>query len=255
MESSIGRDLIIIRQPDSIFQARGIIENGTFEGRWHFSFDQYYDRDYSHFGTLRVFNDDTLSPGAIWPLHAHRNIEVVTYCASGVFRHADENGEGDILRKGWVQHTTVGRGMSHSEINDSSSESMRFIQMWFLPSELNLEPALQQKPVERSERKNRLLPLVSSNPEDKSALPLVSDGCVFSSYLENGHFVEHTLEKGRGAYLYVLEGGSVRVNGHSTVALSAAKIIGGQNLRIKAEADVELLLVEVPLAVGDRYGL
>lgn len=255
MESMTGRDLIIIRQPDSIYQARGIIENGTFEGRWHFSFDQYYDRDYSHFGTLRVFNDDTLSPGATWPLHSHRNIEVVTYCAAGAFRHADENGAGDILRKGWVQHTSVGRGMSHSEINDSSSESMRFIQMWFLPSELNLEPALQQKPVEQTERKNRLLLLVSSDPADEGALPIVSDARVYSSYLETGHHVEHELETGRGAYLYILEGGSVRINGHSVPTLSAAKVIGGQNLRIKAEDDVELLLVEVPLAVGDRYGL
>lgn len=255
MESMTGRDLIIIRQPDSIYQARGIIENGTFEGRWHFSFDQYYDRDYSHFGTLRAFNDDTLSPGATWPLHPHRNIEVVTYCASGVFRHADESGQGNILRKGWVQHTTVGRGMSHTEINDSDSESMRFIQMWFLPSELNLEPALQQKPVEQSERKNKLLLLVSGSASDESALPITSDALVYSSYLENGRFVEHRLDTGRGAYLYVLEGGSVRINGHSAVALSAAKIIGGQNLRIKAEANVELLVVEVPLAVGDRYGL
>ncbi|MBI5870334.1 MAG: pirin family protein [Actinobacteria bacterium] len=247
--------MITIRPPDSIYQARGIIENGTFEGRWHFSFDQYYDRDYSHFGTLRVFNDDTLSPGATWPLHSHRNIEVVTYCAAGVFRHADENGVGDILRKGWVQHTTVGRGMSHSEINDSSSESMRFIQMWFLPSELNLEPVLQQKPVEQFERKNRLLLLVSDKPDDERVLPIISDARVYSSFLENGHFVEHGLDTGRGAYLYVLEGGSVRINGHSAEALSAARIIGGQNLKIKAEADVELLLVEVPLAVGNRYGL
>ncbi|MHB9111904.1 MAG: pirin family protein [Thermoleophilia bacterium] len=250
-----GRDLINIRQPDSIYQARGIIENGTFEGRWHFSFDQYYDRDYSHFGTLRVFNDDTLSPGATWPLHPHRNIEVVTYCAAGVFRHADENGEGKILRRGWVQHTSVGRGMSHAEINDSDSEPVRFVQMWFLPSKLNLEPSLQQKPVESAERTNKLLLLVSSNPDDVAALPIVSDARVYSSYLENGHCVEHSLETGRGAYLYVLEGGSVRINGHSAPALSAARIIGGQNLRIKAEADVELLLVEVPMAVGDRYGL
>jgi len=261
MEGLSGRDLIIVRQPDSIFKARGIIENGTFEGRWHFSFDQYYDRDYSHFGTLRVFNDDTLSPGATWPLHSHRNIEVVTYCAGGVFRHADERGAGNILKKGWVQHTTVGRGMSHSEINDSADEPMRFIQMWFLPSENDLEPALQQRPVERGERTGRLLLLVAGggavtdSPGENGVLPLVSDASVFSSYLENGRSVEHHLETGRGAYLYVLEGGALRVNGHEVPALGAAKAIGGQHLKIKAEADVELLLVEVPLAVSNRPGV
>ncbi|MHB8159423.1 MAG: pirin family protein [Thermoleophilia bacterium] len=252
MESLIGRDLIIVRQPDSIFQARGIIENGTFEGRWHFSFDKYYDREYSHFGTLRAFNDDTLSPGASWPLHPHRNIEVVTYCARGVFRHADEHGEGDILRKGWVQHTTVGRGMSHSEINDNQDEALRFVQMWFLPSSTDLEPELHRKPVEKQERTNRLLPLVSSNAADEAALPIASDARVFSSFLKNGRVVEHHLDTGRGAYLYVLEGGTVRANGHTVPALGAARVIGVPRLHIKAEADVELLLVEVPLAVNNR---
>jgi len=55
--------MITVRNPGSIYQASGKIQNGTFHGRWHFSFDQYYDPEYTHFGTLRVFNDDTLSPG------------------------------------------------------------------------------------------------------------------------------------------------------------------------------------------------
>ena len=102
---------IVVRKPDSIYQADGRIVNGTFHGRWHFSFDMYFDPEYMQFGTLRVFNDDTLSPGAVWPLHPHNEIEVVTYCAGGEFRHEDEYGNGGILKKGWVQHTTMGRGL------------------------------------------------------------------------------------------------------------------------------------------------
>ncbi len=105
-----GEKMILVRNPETIYQARGRIENGTFQGRWHFSFDEYDDPDNRHFGTLRVLNDDTLSPGAVWPLHPHREIEVVTCCAEGEFRHADEHGQGGVLRKGWVQHTTVGTG-------------------------------------------------------------------------------------------------------------------------------------------------
>ena len=75
--------MITVRKAIDIFQALGKIENGSFQGRWHFSFDEYHDPRYEHFGALRVFNDDTLSPGAVWPLHPHREIEVVTYCAAG----------------------------------------------------------------------------------------------------------------------------------------------------------------------------
>jgi hypothetical protein len=97
---------IIVRRPETIYRAEGLIENGSFHGRWHFSFDRYVDAGHERFGVLRVFNDDTLSPGAVWPLHPHHEIEVVTCCAAGEFRHADENGQGGMLKQGWVQHTT-----------------------------------------------------------------------------------------------------------------------------------------------------
>ena len=164
--------MIALRRANEIYEARGQIENGTFEGRWHFSFDTYDDPDYVRFGTLRVFNDDTLSPGAIWPLHPHREIEVVTYCAEGEFRHADEHGVGGILQKGWVQHTTVGKGMYHAEINNDADKSMRFIQMWFIPSQRRLEPAIQQMRVAREDRANRFLLLVSNQIDARPNGPL-----------------------------------------------------------------------------------
>ncbi len=238
-------DMIIVRKPKSIFQTNGRIQNGTFHGRWHFSFGEYYDPEYVHFGTLRVFNDDTLSPGAVWPLHPHRDNEVVTYCAEGEFRHADERGIGGILKKGWVQHTTIGRGMWHSEINNLPDKPMRFIQMWFLPSKHDLEPSVEQKKIGKNERTNKFLPFVSNT--HTNALRIVSDAMVFSCFLEAGKEVKHELEKGRGAYLYVLEGGAVEVNGALVPALGAAKIIEVKELRVEAKNDAELLLVDVLL--------
>jgi len=236
---------LLIRKPENIYRAHGTIENGSFLGRWHFSFDQYHDPEYMHFGTLRVFNDDTLTPGAIWPLHLHREIEVVTYCADGEFRHADEHGEGGVLMKGWVQHTTVGRGMWHSEINNRKDMPMRFIQMWFLPSKPGLRPSVEQKAVEKAERADRLLLLVST--EAPEGLKIFSDAEVYSSFLQAGHTVSHALKAKRGGYLYVIEGGPVKVNGHPVSALGAAKTTGEMELAVDAEKDAELLLVDVAL--------
>jgi redox-sensitive bicupin YhaK (pirin superfamily) len=191
--------MISIRKPDDIHQIEDAIQNGRFHGRWHFSFGDYYDPSFEHFGTLRVFNDDTISPGAVWPLHPHRDNEVVTYCANGEFRHADEHGMGGILRKGWVQHTTVGRGMWHSEINNRPDEPMRFIQMWFQPAERGLEPSVEQRAVEKADRTNKLLPLVSHRAPD--VLRIVSEAEVFSSFLKTGREVTHRVAEGWGAYL------------------------------------------------------
>ena len=236
---------IVVRKSESIYRNHGSIENGTFLGRWHFSFDQYHDPQFMHFGTLRVFNDDTLSPGAVWPLHPHHDIEVVTYCAEGEFRHADESGQGGILKKGWVQHTTVGSGMWHSEINNRKDEPMRFIQMWFFPSKKELKPSVEQMAVDQKERTNRLLLLVSN--EDSDGLKIFSDAKVYSSFLQAGHRVKHEIKANRGTYLYVLEEGPIHVNEHRVFALGAAKIIGALEIDVEAERDAELLLVEVQL--------
>lgn len=237
--------MITIRRPEDIFQASGEIQDGTFRGRWHFSFDEYYDPVYTQFGTLRVFNDDILSPGAVWPLHYHREIEVVTYCAGGEFRHEDEYGKGGILKKGWVQHTTVGRGMYHSEINNRPDEPMRFIQMWFFPSEPDLEPSVAQKKVERTERTNRFLPLVSN--EHKDALTIHSDAQIYSSCLQADRSINFQMKDNWGIYLYVLEGGTVEINAHFVPPLGAAKIVEETGIQVKAEVDTELLLVHVLL--------
>lgn len=239
--------MILVRPPESIHQARGTVRHGTFQGRWHFSFDDYVDPRFVHFGLLRVFNDDTLSPGATWPLHPHRHNEVVTYVAAGEFRHEDEHGLGGVLTQGGVQHTTVGRGMSHAEINHREDLPMRFIQMWFVPERPDLDPSVEQKSIDRRERTNGFLPLAGAHLP--GALPLRSDAGVFAARVETGRTVVHPLAPGRGAYLYVLEGGPVTANGQPLPALAAAEFTGESTARVVAEADAELLLVDTRLAV------
>ena len=241
--SGVAQTMIMIRKPEDIYLASGVIEEGTFLGRWHFSFGENYDPENMGFGTLRVFNDDTLSPGAVWPLHPHREIEVVTYCAEGEFRHADEHGAGGVLKKGWVQHTTVGRGMSHSEINNRKDAEMRFIQMWFHPQKKGLEPSVEQKAVERPERTNRWLPLVSK--KHPGALPIHQDAQVHASFLERGHSLTYELSKGRGAYVYAVEGGPIKIASASLPEFGAAKLVGEERASIMSEGDAELLLVDV----------
>src|SRR3989304_638839 len=75
------RRMIDVRAKDTIYHKEG----GWFSANWHFSFDEYYDPENMGFGTLRVFNDDRLVPGAAWPVHPHRDIEGLTYVVEGTF--------------------------------------------------------------------------------------------------------------------------------------------------------------------------
>ena len=68
------------------------VDGDWFRARWHYSFDSYRDPEYTQFGSMRVFNDDRLVPGAIWPMHPHRDVEGLTYVVEGSFRHQDDVG-------------------------------------------------------------------------------------------------------------------------------------------------------------------
>lgn len=128
--------------------------------------------------------------------------------------------------------------MFHAEINNRPDEPMRFIQMWFFPSERGLEPSVGQKKVERVERTDRFLPLVSN--EHMGALPIHSNAQVHSSFLQTGLTLDYEIRDWRGVYLYVLEGGPVQVNNHLVPALGAAKVVEETRLHVKAETNAEL---------------
>jgi redox-sensitive bicupin YhaK (pirin superfamily) len=222
------------------------VDGGWFRARWHYSFDTYFDPEYVSFGTLRVFNDDRLVPGAVWPMHPHRDIEGLTYVVEGSFRHQDDvGGAPGPLPAGSVQRMTLGRGANHSEQNASETEPMRFIQLWIVPAERGLEPGVEQKVFTSADRTDRLLRAISGDGGD--AVLVHQDAHVFVSRLTEGASVTHPLEAGRGAYLYVIDG-DVAVNGGSMRTGDAAQVSDESSIDLAATETTELILVDVELA-------
>jgi redox-sensitive bicupin YhaK (pirin superfamily) len=222
------------------------VDGGWFRARWHFSFDTYYDPDYVQFGTLRVFNDDRLIPGAIWPMHPHKDIEGLTYVVEGSFRHEDDvGGPPGPLPAGSVQRMTLGRGAWHSEQNASETEPMRFIQMWIMPAEIGLEPGVEQKVFTEQDRTDRLLKAISG--DDGDAVLVHQDAHVFVSRLNPDVEITHELRAGRGVYLYVIEG-DADVVGERMATGDAAEIWDEPSIPIRASTTTELILVDVALS-------
>lgn len=232
--------MLLIRRDADIYRAEG----GWFSARWHFSFDRYRDPENEGWGPLRVFNDDRLVPGAIWPLHPHKDIEGITYVVEGTFRHEDNVGNDGILPAGSVQRMTLGSGAWHSEQNGSEDEPMRFVQLWILPAEAGLEPEVEQKVFSEEDRTGRLLEVLS--PGGGDAVLVHQDASMYVSRLEPGTGLTHAFRNDRGGYLYVIEG-DLALNGERLKTGDAAKIRDEQSLDIRAEERAELLLVDVPL--------
>jgi redox-sensitive bicupin YhaK (pirin superfamily) len=233
---------ITIRRDDEISD----VDGGWFRARWHYSFDTYYDAAYTSFGSMRVFNDDRLIPGAIWPMHPHRDIEGLTYVVEGSFRHQDDvGGAPGPLPAGSVQRMTLGRGAWHSEQNASETEPMRFIQIWIMPRERGLEPGVEQKVFTVEDRTDRLLKAISGDGGD--AVLVHQDAHLFVSHLNAGASVEHPLGDGRGAYLYVIDG-ALDANGERMTTGDAAQITAEPAVALAANETTELVLVDVALA-------
>ena len=234
--------MIEVRTDDEIFRADG----GWFQARWHFSFDRYYDPDNMGFGRhLRVFNDDRLVPGAVWPMHPHRDIEGLTYVMEGEFEHADSLGEDGVLPAGSVQRMTLGSGAEHSERNHRADLPMRFIQMWILPSERGLPPSVEQRVFTEEDRTDRLLEAVS--PDGGGAdgpVKVHQDARVFVSRMSPGSTLRRELPEGFGWYLYCIEG-TLSINGEKLGTGDAAKILGEPEVTLEAAETTELIAVEV----------
>lgn len=233
--------MLIIRRDGEIWREKG----EWFDARWHFSFDRYRDPQNMHFGAMRVFNDDRLIPGAIWPLHPHRDVEGITYVVEGTFRHEDSvGGAPGPLPAGSVQRMTLGSGANHSEQNASETEPMRFIQIWILPDEADLEPEVEQRVFTTEDRTNRLLKVIG--PEGGAVVKVHQDASVYLARLEPGTEVTHQLGERRGAYAYVIDG-AASFDGQDVSTGDAAKVMHQPELRIAAREASELILVDVPL--------
>jgi quercetin 2,3-dioxygenase len=233
--------VITVRRDKDIYDTDG----GWFRARWHFSFDTYRDPENDSFGAMRVFNDDRLIPGAVWPLHPHRDVEGLTYVVEGSFGHQDNvGGPFGPLPAGSVQRMTLGSGALHSELNASETEPMRFIQIWILPDTPDLTPGVEQRIFSKEDRTNRLLKVFG--PEGGEVVKVHQDASVHVAALDQGVGIVHPIGSGRGVYGYLIEG-AAHFNGEELSTGDAIKVTDERELAIRADQASELILVDVPM--------
>jgi redox-sensitive bicupin YhaK (pirin superfamily) len=230
-----------IRKDKEIYSADG----GWFQARWHFSFDRYRDEQQIGVGALRVFNDDRIVGGAVWPMHPHRDIESLTYVVDGHFEHADSLGNNGTLEPGAAQVMSFSHaGDEHSERNGSDTSSLRFIQFWILPATLSGVSTVQQHQYTEADRTDRWLQIMSPPGED--GLDLRQEARVWVSRLTPGTGLSRRFDDGRGAYVYLIDGGGT-LNGDPVGTGDAAKIHGPEDLTVAAGDPMELIVIDVPL--------
>lgn len=224
-------------------EERGHANHGWLRSMHTFSFAGYWDPRHTGFRTLRVINEDRVAPGAGFPRHPHRDMEILSYVVDGALEHADTIGTGSVIRPGDVQRMSAGRGIAHSEYNASREEPVHFLQIWIEPGELGIAPGYEQKRFDDEEKRDRLR-LVASNDGRDGSITIHQDAALYASLLSPGATVEHKLAPTRGAWVQVVRG-AVKVDGELLRAGDAAAIEAAERFAIEGVEDAELLVFDL----------
>src|SRR5438477_5449839 len=222
---------------------RGHADHGWLNTRFTFSFADYYDPKHVQFRTLRVMNDDRIAGGGGFPMHPHRDMEIVTYVLEGALEHRDSMGNGSVIKPGDIQYMSAGTGVTHSEFNASETKPVHLYQIWMFPEKQALKPAYGQKKFGEAEKRGKLRLVVSPDGRDGS-VKIRQDNDLYAAVLAKGETVKHELKPERHAYVQVARG-SVTLNGAKLDEGDGAAISDEKAVELTGEKDAEVLLFDL----------
>ncbi len=231
------------------------------DSKHSFSFGDHYDPANTHHGLLLVNNDDRVAPGSGFETHPHRDMEIVTWVLRGSLVHQDSTGNSGVIYPGLAQRMSAGRGILHSEKNDSwrltgaesHSEPVHFVQMWVVPDESGKTPGYQQLEIDDELLRGKLVTIASGMPGHANDTAITigqRNAALHGARLEPGDSVE--LPSAQYLHLFVARGevaleGAGPLQEGDAVRLTAS---GGQ--RVTATTPAEILVWEMHT---DLFGL
>jgi redox-sensitive bicupin YhaK (pirin superfamily) len=226
---------------------RGHASHGWLDS-WHsFSFANYYNPERIHFGALRVLNDDTVAAGMGFGKHPHDNMEIVSIPLEGDLEHQDNTGTNQVIRKNDVQVMSAGTGIVHSEKNKNQDKPVKFLQIWVIPNKKNVPPRYDQKTFEQADKQNKLATVVSPVGSKEGGVQIHQDAWFHLSKLDKAKELLYDLKKEtNGVYVFLLEGDAT-VNGVILNRRDGLGLSETEQLKIHADSDAEILLMEVPM--------
>ena len=219
--------MIDVRKADTRFHTRiGWLDS------WHsFSFGQHYDPMEQGHGLLLVSNDDRVAGNAGFGMHAHRDMEIVTWVLSGQLAHQDSTGAEGILYPGLAQRMSAGSGVRHSEMNPIAEES-HFVQMWVPPDRKGIEPSYDQRDINDELAGGGLVP-VASGQGHAGALRIQQRGAVlWAGRIPAGESV--AVPEAPHAHLFVATGAAELEGAGALHAGDAARLTAAGSPRLTA---------------------
>ncbi|KAJ7608980.1 RmlC-like cupin domain-containing protein [Roridomyces roridus] len=190
------------------------------------SFDSPEDYKHASFGALRIINEDHVSPNKGFGTHSHREFEIFSYIVSGQLEHGDSMGNVEILKRGDIQLTSAGTGISHSE-KQHGPEPVHFLQIWSFPTVSNLTPRYFTRHFNDEEKRDMWARVVApvdaegvskDSREGAGPAPVQSALALYATLLSEGKSLKQSI-KGEKGYIHV-----VQTSGYKTGPATGAAI-------------------------------
>ena len=186
-------------------EERGFEDFGWADNWMTFSFADYHDPDWVHFGPLRVMVENHIQPHEGFSSHPHRDVEIVTYVSSGTLTHEDSFGHKAGITAGEMQRISAGsKGMIHSEENRHDEVEHNY-QMWLIPDRRPTEFDYADLGYSEEERRGRFRLYVSPDGREGS-MAVNTDAFIYAGLFAEGDETTRELESGRGAWIQVVDG-------------------------------------------------
>lgn len=227
--------------------SRGHARHGWLNSYHSFSFASYYNPERMGFGLLRVLNDDEIAPGTGFGTHPHNDMEIISIPISGALRHKDSQGNAAVISHGEVQLMSAGRGVLHSEHNNSQSEIANFLQIWIMPEKIGIEPRYDQKKFSLEDRHNQLQTVVSPIGSADDGVKINQQAYFTLSDLDAGKTMDYKIHRQEnGCYVFIFSG-KLDVAGEILSSRDAIAIEETNEISFQAKETSSLLIIDVPM--------
>lgn len=228
--------------------SRGHANHGWLNSYHTFSFANYHNPERINFGVLRVLNDDTVSGGMGFGQHPHRDMEIISIPLEGDLQHGDSMGSEGIIKKGEIQVMSAGTGIMHSEKNANSNKDVKFLQIWVIPKEQNIEPRYGQVSIEDNAKPNDFQQIISPNKDDEGTW-IHQDAWFHLANFDQGIAKEYTVKKeGNGVYVFVIEG-QAKIGDQILDQRDGLGITETDSFTLEALENSEILLMDIPMSL------
>jgi redox-sensitive bicupin YhaK (pirin superfamily) len=169
-------------------------------------------------GPLVVLADATFAPRSRFPLHPHREMEILSIVLDGDLSHHGDGAHGTVVHARGAQLISSRSGMVHAEGNDTD-RATRMLQLWFQPNVQGGAPAYHSRQLPQD-------PCVHLVAGD-AGMPLRCDARVWWLDVRGEH--PQPLAPGRTGYALALSG-ALEVDGVRLATGDGATVRGGTSV-------------------------